>query len=165
MSSPADVFAPPGVTWTPVSPRYGALRRLSTAAGWIVVVAVAVVPTALAAPGWIAWVLGAVGLAVIVWRVARQGAIARSWGFAERDTDLYIRHGIWIRRLTVVPYGRMQAVEVSSGPLDRAFGLSDVKLVTASAQSDAHIPGLEPDDAAALRDRLTLRGETQAAGL
>jgi hypothetical protein len=40
-----------------------------------------------------------------------------------------------------------------------------VALVTASAQSDAVIPGLDPDAAAALRDRLTERGEMQATGL
>ena len=59
----------------------------------------------------------------------------------------------------------MQAVEVTAGPLERAFNLATVRLVTASAQSDARIPGLDPQAAAELRDRLTERGETQAAGL
>lgn len=59
----------------------------------------------------------------------------------------------------------MQAVNISAGPLDRAFKVATVALVTASAQSDAVIPGLDPDAAAALRDRLTERGEMQATGL
>jgi membrane protein YdbS with pleckstrin-like domain len=49
--------------------------------------------------------------------------------------------------------------------MERAFGLSTVKLHTAAAHSDARIPGLEPDEAARLRDRLAALGEAKAAGL
>jgi hypothetical protein len=59
----------------------------------------------------------------------------------------------------------MQLVEVESGPLERAFGLASVTLHTASASTDATIPGLTPDEAARLRDRLTELGEAQASGL
>ena len=48
-----------------------------------------------------------------------------------------------VRRLSVVPYGRMQFVEVTAGPVERIFHLSTVKLHTAAAASDARIPGLE----------------------
>lgn len=89
----------------------------------------------------------------------------RSWGYAELDDDLYITRGLWFKQLTVVPYGRMQVVEVESGPIERAFGLATVKLVTASASTDATIPGLPPEEAAALRDRLSERGEARASGL
>jgi membrane protein YdbS with pleckstrin-like domain len=40
-----------------------------------------------------------------------------------------------------------------------------VRLHTAAAATDARIPGLEPDEAARLRDRLAELGEAQAAGL
>ncbi len=159
------LFAPPTEHWTPLSPRYTPLRRLDTFLGWGFLAVLVAAPVFIFA-GW-RWGLGAVGIALIVisWRMWRQAAIAGSWGFAERETDLYIKSGIFFRRLTVVPYGRMQAVEVAAGPLQRAFKVTTVKLVTASAASDAVIPGLDPADAAALRDRLTERGETQAAGL
>ena len=52
----------------------------------------------------------------------------------ERDDDLYLSHGLWSRELIVIPYGRMQAVKVESGPLTRALGLANVELVTASLQ-------------------------------
>jgi membrane protein YdbS with pleckstrin-like domain len=89
----------------------------------------------------------------------------RAWGYLERDEDLLVRRGVMIRRLSVVPYGRMQFVEVTAGLVERIFGLSTVKLHTAAARSDARIPGLEPDEAARLRDRLAALGEAMASGL
>jgi uncharacterized protein len=88
-----------------------------------------------------------------------------AWGYLERDDDLLVRRGVLVRRLSVVPYGRMQLVEVTSGLAERAFGLSTVRLHTAAAHSDARIPGLVPDEAARLRDRLAALGEARAAGL
>ncbi len=165
MTTTNDLFSPPTESWVRLSSRFIPLRRLDTALGWVLLTAIAVVPLWIfvgRTPGLTALGVGAV---LTLWRVVRQGAIVRAWGYAERETDLYITSGIFQRQLTVVPYGRMQAVEVTAGPLQRAFNVATVKLVTASAQSDAMIPGLEPEAAAALRDRLTERGETQAAGL
>ena len=89
----------------------------------------------------------------------------RSWVYQDRDEDLIVERGVLIHRLSVVPYGRMQFVDVSAGPIDRAFRLATVKLHTAAAASDARIPGLERDEAARLRDRLAALGEAKAAGL
>ena len=89
----------------------------------------------------------------------------RSWSYQERDEDLIVERGVMIRRLSVVPYGRMQFVDVTAGPVDRLFQLSTVRLHTAAAASDARIPGLERDEAARLRDRLAALGEAKAAGL
>jgi membrane protein YdbS with pleckstrin-like domain len=117
--------------------------------------------------------LGAVA-AVIAVAVAIAGSLAalwfvrnrfRSWVYQERDEDLIVERGVLIRRLSVVPYGRMQFVDVSAGPIDRVFRLATVKLHTAAAASDARIPGLERDEAARLRDRLAALGEAKAAGL
>ncbi len=84
---------------------------------------------------------------------------------AQRDTDLYVTHGRWFKELLVVPYGRMQYVDVNAGPVDRAFGVSAVQLHTASAATDAKLPGLPPAEAARLRDRLATLGEARLAGL
>lgn len=89
----------------------------------------------------------------------------RSWGYTERDEDLIVERGVLIRRLSVVPYGRMQFVDVTAGPVDRLFRLATVRLHTAAAASDARIPGLERAEAARLRDRLAELGEAKAAGL
>jgi membrane protein YdbS with pleckstrin-like domain len=89
----------------------------------------------------------------------------RAWGYAERADDLLVRRGILVRRLSVVPYGRMQFVDVTAGPVDRLFGLATVQLHTAAAATDARIPGLTVQEAHRLRDRLAALGEAQAAGL
>src|SRR5260370_9135743 len=89
----------------------------------------------------------------------------RSWAYTERDEDLIVERGVLIRRLSVVPYGRMQFVDVSAGPIDRMFRLATIKLHTAAAARDARIPRLEREEAARLRDRLAAPGEAKAAGL
>jgi membrane protein YdbS with pleckstrin-like domain len=89
----------------------------------------------------------------------------RSWAYQERDEDLIVERGVMIRRLSVVPYGRMQFVDVTAGPIDRLFRLATVRLHTAAAASDARIPGLERAEAARLRDRLAALGEAKAAGV
>lgn len=102
-------------------------------------------------------------LGAFLWRLV--GRRYRSWGYAEREDDLLIRRGVLFARLSVVPYGRMQFIDVSAGPLERSFGLATVRLHTAAAATDARIPGLAREEAARLRDRLAELGEAQAAGL
>ena len=89
----------------------------------------------------------------------------RAWAYREREEDLIVSRGVLVRRVSVVPYGRMQFVEVTAGPFERVFRLATVQLHTAAAASDARIPGLERDEAARLRDRLAMLGEARAAGL
>ena len=114
--------------------------------------------------GW-AWTPFAVVAAFLVWGlwlIVRQ-VTAHAW--AERDDDLLVKRGRLFRAITVVPYGRMQYVEVSAGPLARAFGIARVQLHTASPGTDAHLAGVPTAEAARLRDRLASRGEARLAGL
>ncbi len=68
-------------------------------------------------------------------------------------------------RVVAVPYGRMQLVDVSRGPLARAFGLAELRFVTAAAATGVTIPGLVEADAEALRDRLVALAESRRAAL
>jgi len=109
-----------------------------------------------------------VALALVVtlgFRVVMVIRAVRSWGYAEREQELLVRHGVMVHRLSIVPYGRMQFVDVSAGPLERVFGLATVQLHTAAAASDAVIPGLEPQAATGLRDRLAALGHSRSEGL
>ena len=106
-----------------------------------------------------------VAVVAFVWIWIVIGRRVSSWGYAERADDLLVTSGILFRRLVIVPYGRMQLVDVTAGPLHRALGITTVQLHTAAATSDARIPGLTPDIAADLRDRLARRGEERSAGL
>lgn len=160
------LFAPPGSQWQPVSIALARARRvLVLAVSGPVVVALVVAGVLFSLPVWTWTVAVLVVVALTVWGWWLTGRNARSWGYAEREEDLYITHGVMFRRLVVVPYGRMQYVDVQSGPLERAFEIAAVHLHTASPGTSARIPGLPAAEAARLRDRLTSLGEAQAAGL
>jgi membrane protein YdbS with pleckstrin-like domain len=155
---------PDTVQWRPVSPKLITVELIGRTTFVLVVLLFLGI-------GWLAfghW-LWLAGMAVVVvfgiWRSIVTIRAVRAWGYAERDNDLLVRHGLLIRRLSIVPYARMQYVDVTAGPLERAFHLATVQLHTAAAASDARVPGLPPEEASRLRDRLTALGEDRAEGL
>ena len=161
-----ELFAPPAYEWKRLSPNFRSLRRLTT----LIFVPIVFVPPAigvwmLTGLWWVSAIILGVGAAILLLRLALVERTWRSWGYVEREDDLYITHGVLFRSLVAVPYGRMQLVEVASGPLERSFRLATVTLKTASAETNATIPGLTPDEATRLRDRLTELGEAHASGL
>ncbi len=153
-----------GAGWRQVRPALLRMRRLLLV-GWLTPLTLtgALLPPLLGAPVW-----ALLALPPLVGACAGWLALGRnwsSWRYLERDDDLLISRGVLWRQLTVVPYGRMQLVEVTSGPMERRFGLARVQLHTAAAATDAAIPGLAPAEAERLRDRLTELGEARSAGL
>ncbi len=161
-----ELFAPPAYEWKRLSPKYRSLRRLTTVLVAPILFSIpAILVGVLTGQWWISAIIWGCAAVIVVLRLLLVERNWRSWGYAEREDDLYITHGVLFRTLVAVPYGRMQLVEVESGPLERAFGLASVSLHTASASTDATIPGLTPEEAARLRDRLTELGESQASGL
>ncbi|MGO9028131.1 MAG: PH domain-containing protein [Acidimicrobiales bacterium] len=157
-------FDPPvGAQWSRVSPRLARMRRSMVVAGIVPLAALAVGLGSESTPAGL--IVGGAGVAVLVWAWFAVGRNYRSWGYVERDDDLLVTHGAMFKSLTVVPYGRMQLVDVKAGPIERAFGVVNVKLHTAAATTDAKVCGLTPAVAEQLRDRLTARGEAHAAGL
>ncbi|AGZ40488.1 PH domain-containing protein [Actinoplanes friuliensis] len=155
---------PDTVTWRPVSRSLITVELINRAV-WVLILLAGLTTawTITDHPAWIAAMAAVVIFAV--WRSIITVRAVKAWGYAERDNDLLVRHGLVIRRLSIVPYARMQFVDVTAGPLERAFKLATVQLHTASAASDAKIPGLPPEEASRLRDRLTALGEDRAEGL
>lgn len=160
-----DLFAPSDVSWTPVSPKLAAVRRVSAA----VMFGVLAVAGFLLLGMLLDWLYGVLAVVLVVlgylWAWVLIGRNQRSWKYAEREDELLVSHGIMFRQLVVVPYGRMQFVDVAAGPLERSFGIATVELHTATPATDAKIPGLHPDEASRLRDRLSALGQAQAWGL
>lgn len=151
--------------WNAPSPRLRTLRRCEVAAATIAALVLAV---GLGAAAGSSTALTIAAVAVIVAGLgadAMMGRRVRAWGYAERAEDLLVKRGVMFRRVSVIPYGRMQYVEVTAGPLERAFGMATVQMHTAAAASDARIPGLGATEAARLRDQLTSLGEAHAMGL
>lgn len=165
MAAAPDLLDPPEGGWKRPDPALLRLRRRVAvgAVGPPVLVLGAVAGllqgpvAALAAVVAGAALLGT-ALAVVQRRVA-------AWGYLERPDDLLVRRGVLVRRVSLVPYGRLQYVDVVAGPLDRRYGLATVTLHTAAASTDAVVPGLRADEAARLRDRLAALGEARQAGL
>ena len=161
-----ELFAPPAYEWKRLSPKFRSMRQLTSLIVPPLLLSIpAVIVGVTSGRWWISGLIWAAAAVIALVRLAFVGRSWRSWGYVERDDDLYITHGVMFRSLIAVPYGRMQLVEVGSGPLERAFGLASVSLKTASPETNATIPGLTPEEAARLRDRLTERGEAQASGL
>jgi uncharacterized protein len=155
----------PEAEWLRPSGRLRLVRRSQLAAASVPVLIVAVVIGAAAggaAPAIVAAVVVAAVAGVVDLFLGRR---VRAWGYAERDDDLLVRRGVMIKRLSVIPYGRMQFVDVTAGPVERSFGLATVRMHTAAAASDARVPGLPAAEAARLRDNLAALGEARAAGL
>jgi hypothetical protein len=164
METTAEPFAPEGVTFSTVSPRLAWARRGSGCLPLLVIaVGCATGAAVLGRPGLYGLTVMFLAMAGWLWWWSKRQA--QSWGYAERHDDLLVRHGIMFRELVVVPYGRMQFVDVTAGPVDRVLGIARVRLHTASAHTDATIPGLPAVEAARLRDRLAARGEAHRAGL
>jgi membrane protein YdbS with pleckstrin-like domain len=157
---------PPGGDWKRVSRRYVWVDLVGSLVGTIVLTAAASLPV------WITrfelpllLVIPAAvfvaGLIIAAFTPRRVRAI----GYRLRDDDFLVRRGIMFQRFAAVPYGRMQLVDINRGPLDRALGLAELKLVTAASASNVAVPGLPLAEAEALRDRLVDLAETRRAGL
>lgn len=73
------------------------------------------------------------------------------------DDAIDLRHGVISRRESLVPYHRIQQIDVHRGPIERMVGLSTLVLRTAAATTDAELPGIAAEHAEQLRHRLLTR--------
>lgn len=114
--------------------------------------------------GWW-WTGAAVVGAMYLFQLIMIPLRVRNTRWYETDNELLISKGKLNQTFTVVPYGRIQFVDVTAGPLTRALGLKEVALHTASASTDATIPGLPDAEADALRERLAVQARERMSGL
>jgi membrane protein YdbS with pleckstrin-like domain len=93
----------------------------------------------------------------VVWRLP--GAYYRALEFGLDDHGITIRRGLLWRSQIALPRIRVQHSDVSQGPLQRRYGVATLKLYTAGSRyTKIELPGLEHDEAIALRDALLARG-------
>lgn len=100
-----------------------------------------------------------------IWQMFLIPFQVRNMGWLETDNELILSTGKMFHTVTVIPYGRIQFVDVKSGPVARAMGLKEIEVHTASNTSNTELPGLEADEADALRDRLAAKAREQMSGL
>ncbi len=79
----------------------------------------------------------------------------RGWSYCEGEDEIEIRHGRLIRVRTIVPFGRVQHIDVAQGPIQRLYGLGTLILHTAGTNgASVPLPGLAMATAEAMRDRI-----------
>ncbi|WP_307220492.1 PH domain-containing protein [Microbacterium sp. SORGH_AS_0888] len=156
---PAD-----GEGWHRISRRYLWTQLITTGALLAAVAVAAPVVAALVGQPW-PLVPGAVLAVLLLGELVILPRRVRSIGYRLRDDDLEFRRGILWQRQVAVPYGRMQLIDITHGPLDRGFRIAQLKFVTAAASSAVVIPGLDQSAAEALRDHLVRVAENRRTGL
>ena len=87
----------------------------------------------------------------------------RHWGYAIRDKDLLIRSGVLWKRISAVPFSRIQHVDSHAGPFERTMDIANLVIHTAgSHMGRLEVPGLATEHAEELRDFLSEVGHTHA---
>lgn len=137
---------------TTLDPAYKSLLRLKLG-GFAVAVLAASTAAELAIPGW----TGAVWTpALVIAGYALLRAPLRRYhatGYSLAEARLRIVRGIFFRRDTVVPFGRVQHIDVDQGPLERFYGLATLTVHTAGTHNaSVSLPGLAQREAIAMRE-------------
>lgn len=114
--------------------------------------------------GWWKWGAAVCGV-FFLWRYFLIPFQVRNMAWLETEHELILSTGRMWHTLTVIPYGRIQFVDVTSGPIARLLGLKKLVVNTASTSSSSDLPGLVAHDADALRDRLVVKAREQMSGL
>ena len=150
--------------WRGVSPKYVVVEVVGSVIGAGIAVTALLVASAWFDLPFAAWIAAGVGVIALV-SIVLEPRRVRSIRYRLRADDLVFRRGIMYQRQVAVPYGRMQLVDITRGPVSRALGLADLKFVTAAAATAVTLPGLPLEDAERLRDHLVALAETRRAGL
>ncbi|MEJ6013503.1 PH domain-containing protein [Corynebacterium sp. H127] len=147
----------------PVSPKLVKVRYL-VVLPWTLIAILGFLIPALLIDAWF-YVGAAIFFLLFLWQLWLIPAQVKKLGWLESEQELLLTKGKLWHVFTVVPYGRIQFVDVKAGPIERAFGLKHVELHTASSTSDAKVRGLPGADADALRTRLAERARERMNGL
>ena len=82
------------------------------------------------------------------------GRLFRAWRWKVEAEELHLHHGVWTKLETVVPFRRVQHIDVAQNALQRTFGVTSLVMHTAgTAHSRVVLPGLARETAEALRDQ------------
>ncbi len=150
--------------WHQISRSYLWVQLISSGLSLAVVVAIMLVLVLFFHQTW-ALIPGGIVSVILIWTIAILPRQVRAIGYQLRHDDLVFRRGILWQRMVAVPYGRMQLVDITHGPLDRGFGIAQLKFVTAAASTGVTIPGLKQTTAETLRDHLVAVAESRRTGL
>ena len=90
---------------------------------------------------------------ILILRLPQRRFHAR--GYAMSTDRLRVVRGLLFRHDTVVPFGRVQHIDVNQGPIERFFGIATLTLHTAgSHNASVNLPGLEEQLARDMREEI-----------
>ena len=118
-------------------------------------------------------VLRIVGLVVVavfglwgLWWILTTPRRTRALGYALESNHLMARRGIMFRSMSSMPYGRIQYVDVDSGPLERMCGVARLTVRTAGTTTGTMVLfGIPLNVAEELRADLVRRADERMAAL
>ena len=139
---------PPAAGLRPLDPRQVGVWRVAAATIALLVVVVVAAGEVVVRVGGGGWPLptglAAVAIAVVaaplVWWIPRL-AFDR-WRYELAETTLELRRGVVVETHTAIPYFRVQHIDITRSPVERALGLAQLVVRTAAASTDATIPGV-----------------------
>lgn len=147
----------------PVEPSYRSALRARAAAFWVPIFLVALVVNSVALAetpfsGILPAIIGLIGFSGIVVAPER---IYRRLGYAIDGRLLRTVRGWLFHTDTVVPFVRVQHIDVTRGPFDKMFGTATLVVHTAGTHNSiVTLPGLSPERAAEIRE--AIRSEIRA---
>ena len=147
----------------PVEPSYRNALRARAAIFWVplFIIALVVNATVLAGTpfsGVLPVVIGLIGLSGILVAPDR---IYRRLGYAIDGRLLRTVRGWLLHTDTIVPFVRVQHIDVTRGPIDKMFGTATLIVHTAGTHNSiVTLPGLSPERAAEIRE--AIRSEIRA---
>tara|TARA_B100000678_G_scaffold158800_1_gene132703 strand:+ start:59 stop:580 length:522 start_codon:yes stop_codon:yes gene_type:complete len=85
-------------------------------------------------------------------------------GHAMSDDRLRVVKGLLFHSDTIVPFGRVQHIDVDRGPIERYYGLATLQLYTAGSHGDVvSLPGLAHEDALEMRETIRAHIKRESA--
>lgn len=165
-----DINSLSEISWKGVSSRYIRVRLIVRLIWSVALTAMALLPLVFTRflgwwgwPLWLCYLLPVAVLALNLWLTALVKRQVTAIGYSERQDHLLVRQGLMFRSVTAVPYGRIQYVDVTSGPLLNAMNLVSMEVRTAAGGTT--VPGLDCAVAQNLREVLTDLSDAKMAGL
>ena len=172
-SQPVTSQPVPEPQWVPAASRYLTVRFVHTLSALALPILVGVALYCAGAFFGGPEVLRIVGLAVIavfglwgLWWILTTPRRTRALGYALESNHLMARRGIVFRSMSSMPYGRIQYVDVDSGPLERMCGVARLTVRTAGTTTGTMVLfGIPLNVAEELRADLVRRADERMAAL
>lgn len=104
---------------------------------------------------WAGVILGPIAVLAVflILRIPIRRHLAR--GYDMGADRLRVVRGIWWRSDSVVPFGRVQHIDVEQGPIERYYGIATLILYTAGTHNaSVHLNGLEEQLARDMRETI-----------